>query len=189
MSRLDDELKVAFRREDPSQDFLARVLEQVNRAPAPQPRLWQRFADLFQAQKFRWVALGATAALVVAISAAGYLRIHQTAIEESSNAGAVVATAPGPEAGSGQSNAEIEKAPSVPPVQQPATFVGKRNSARPTRKAVAFRNVARPSPEAEAAKERVLFALQIASNTLNDAQKAIQEDDGPQEKPEPLHNR
>ena len=53
---------------------------------------------------------------------------------------------------------------------------------------VAIRKQQRPSPEAEAAKERVLFALQIAGATLNDAQKAIQ-DSGPKDKPEPLSNR
>ena len=42
------------------------------------------------------------------------------------------------------------------------------------------------SPEAEAAKEKVLFALQIATNTLNDAQRAIQYDTN---NPEPERNR
>ncbi|HKP85904.1 MAG TPA: hypothetical protein VJZ26_07405 [Blastocatellia bacterium] len=193
MSRLDDELKIAFRREEPSPDFFERVLERINSSPAPRPSLRERLAAFFHAPKLRWVAIGATAALLVAISAAVYLRGNQTAVEESAKA--VELPVPTKDAGAGQSGsqvdkAEVDKGAGVLTVNQAAANAGQRPPARPKRRTemIARRVAPRPSPAAEAAKERVLFALQIASATLNDAQKAIQED-GPQEKPEPLNNR
>ena len=44
MSRLDDELKIAFRRQEPSPDFAARLLERINSTPEPRPSFWQRLA-------------------------------------------------------------------------------------------------------------------------------------------------
>ena len=46
MSRLDDELRNAFKRQQPPADFTARVLERVARQPEPRPSLWQRLAAL-----------------------------------------------------------------------------------------------------------------------------------------------
>jgi hypothetical protein len=46
-----------------------------------------------------------------------------------------------------------------------------------------------PSAEAEAAKEKVIFALQITSEALNDVQRAISDDHTRDENPEPVHNR
>ena len=45
MSRLDDELRNAFRREPPPADFTERLLARVAQQPAPQPRWWQEACD------------------------------------------------------------------------------------------------------------------------------------------------
>src|SRR5215475_7030003 len=82
MSRLDDELRKAFRREQPSADFTQRLLEQVAMQPLPKARWWQRLATLLEPPKLRWVAIGVTASLLLAIGAAQYQRINSVVTEE-----------------------------------------------------------------------------------------------------------
>jgi anti-sigma-K factor RskA len=182
MSRLDDELKIAFRRQEPSPDFTARLIERINSSPAPRPDFRQRLAAWFSMPRFRWVAIGATAVLLVAIGVAEYGRLHQTTVKDD---GKLTAVNP---AGTGvdQINEWGNKAPKVDASERPRTHLREPRKFRLN--AVAIRREPQPSPEAEAAKERVLFALQVAGATLNDAQRAIQ-DDGPKDKPEPLNNR
>src|SRR5437764_1442830 len=69
MSRLDDELKVAFQRREPSADFAARVLARLDEAPArlAPPSLWQRLASWFAIPAWRFAAAGAMALLLIAI--------------------------------------------------------------------------------------------------------------------------
>lgn len=181
MSRLDDELRMAFRREQPSPDFTDRVLKQVARQPAPRVRWWQTLAALFQPPKLRWVAIGATAALLVAIGAAQYARLHPAVIDENGK----FATAPTPESGGntgGASRPDPREGPAPKLEPKPRRNFNHRLVAVSNR----TRNNARPgiqvvNPEAEAAKEQVMLALQIASTTLGDAQKAIRDDgDKPQ---------
>src|SRR5437868_10837414 len=69
MSRLDEELKVAFQRREPSADFAARLLARLDEAPialAP-PSLWQRLAGLFALPAWRFAAAGAMAVLLIAV--------------------------------------------------------------------------------------------------------------------------
>jgi hypothetical protein len=191
MSRLDDELKIAFKRQEPSLDFTARVLERINQASAPKPTFRQRFAAFFEMPARRWAAVGlATAALLVAIGVMQYGGAHQQAAQVGEGIQAGIKSPSFPNTGM-----DVRKPDDVnQPLTAPnPTLVGTPRRQRPhrlTQQLVADKGKQepRPSPEAEAAKERVLFALQIASNALNDAQKAIQEDSR-QEKPEPLHNR
>jgi hypothetical protein len=188
MSRLDDELKIAFKRQEPSLDFAARVLERINQAPAPKPTFWQRLATFFEMPARRWATVGlATAALLIAIGVARYGGVHQQAAQVGDGVQAVIQTPSVP-----SKDVVVEKPggtshPTIAPHPIRVNPPRRHHEHRATRELVA-RQEPRPSPEAEAAKERVLFALQIASNALNDAQKAIQEDNG-SEKPEPLHNR
>src|ERR1044071_2353373 len=82
MSRLDDELKIAFKRQEPSMDFRARVLERINQAPAKQPTFWQKLAAFFEMPARRWATVGAaTAALLVAIGVMQYGGVHQQAAQ------------------------------------------------------------------------------------------------------------
>ena len=66
MSRLDDELRKAFRREPPPVDFTTRLLERVARQPQPKARLVGQIAMLLDPPKLRWVAIGVTASLLLA---------------------------------------------------------------------------------------------------------------------------
>src|SRR5215216_6472894 len=96
MSRLDDELRVAFRRREPSTDFAARVLERVNETPAPKKNWWQKLAELFEMPRVRWVAIGVAASLLVAISLAGYSRLNEKPAKDSAS---VASTSTAPETG------------------------------------------------------------------------------------------
>lgn len=68
MSRLDDELRLAFKREEPSADFTARLLARIAAAEKPQPTLWQRLREFFSPTVMRWAI--ATAALLLAAAVA-----------------------------------------------------------------------------------------------------------------------
>lgn len=189
MSRLDEELKIAFKRREPSPDFTARVLERINQAPAPKPTFWQRLAAFFEIPARRWAAVGlAAAALLVAIGVMQYGRLHQQIAQVGDGVQAVMKTPSVPIQSVEPNRANSASQSTNAPRATPINTTQRHNERRATRHLVAYKQEPRPSPEAEAAKARVLFALQIANNTLNDAQRAIQEDNR-QEKPEPLHNR
>lgn len=180
MSRLDDELRMAFRREQPSVDFTDRVLERIARQPVPKLKWWQTLAALFQPPKLRWVAIGATAALLVAIGAAQYAKLHPAVIDD----GGKMAGAPKAEGGSNATSDggsvtpdAMHQAPAPKLEPKPQRNVDRHLVAESNRKP----NHARPkdrviNPEAEAAKEKVMLALHITSSTLNDAQLAIRDD-------------
>src|SRR4030095_15424743 len=82
MSRLDDELRNAFRRESPPADFTERLLARVAQQPARQPSWWQKLALLLNPPKPRWVAIGVTASLLLAIGAAQYSRLNQVVVND-----------------------------------------------------------------------------------------------------------
>ena len=187
MSRLDDELRMAFRREQPSPDFTDQVLKQIARQPAPRVRWWRTLAALFQPPKLRWVAIGATAALLVAIGAAQYARLHPAVIEDSGKV--ADAGEPKPEAGGNTAvGAGGVKAPEIVP-EAPAPKLEPKPHRNFNHRVVAVsnrtRNNAPPgvrvvNPEAEAAKEKVMLALYITNTMLSDAQRAISDADKPQ---------
>lgn len=178
MSRLDDELRMAFRREQPPVDFTDQVLEQVARQPKPKLRWWQPLAALLQPPKLKWVAIGATAALLVAFGAAQYSQLHPPVIDDSGKVAGI------PDAGGGNAaggigavkpptpvrEAPVPKLEPKPRVERHLVAVSKRRrqDTRPKNRVV--------NPEAEAAKEKVMLALHITSAALNDAQRAIQDD-------------
>ena len=212
MSRLDDELKVAFQRQEPSPDFAARVLARINEAPAVQakPSLWQRLSGMLAAPAWRYAAVGAMAVLLILIGIA-LLRASRTATV--GNDSSPQAISPGKTAGETQ-NADTQASNGaaqgtiagsgagqrVPDRNAQANPPGARAEAATKPHAVKSYRAVRhfapviarqspPSAEAEAAKEKVLFALQITSEALNDVQRAISDERAPAEKPEPVHNR
>ena len=209
MSRLDDELKIAFRREAPSADFAARVLARINEAPAPQPQptVWQRLAGLFAMPTLRYAAVGAVALLLIIIGlallrtprTAGVAPAPQVAGSPDNPASAAPGADPtAPEKNGGSLNAKSNApggdsgAPARSATAQthvgppPRTGDGHRQAHH---HAPVVAQQAPPSAEAEAAKEKVLFALQVTSEALNDVQRAISDDGGKDEKPEPVQNR
>lgn len=177
MSRLDDELRKAFRREQPSVDFTQRLLEQVAMQPLPKARWWQRLAMLLEPPKLRWVAIGVTASLLLAIGAAQYQRLNR-AVTEVNNQHATGSQAPP----ASPATEDLEKKSA--PIRQdsvaarPDTVV--RHSAKPPvrhRALVASTQKAEElKSEGEAAKEKLMFALAIASSALSEAQKAVHDD-------------
>ena len=177
MSRLDDELRNAFRRESPPADFAERLLARVAQQPARQPRWWQRLALLLEPPKLRWVAIGVTASLLLAIGAAQYGRLHQVAVNDS---GKVAKNDPAPEAGSKDSvGAERDHPPQDAPITtaKPAPHNRRVAPFMTHRLAQARHHVDRElQAEGEAAKEKLMLALFLASSALNDAQKAIHDD-------------
>src|SRR6478672_4448901 len=89
MSRLDDELRVAFKRQEPSADFAARVLARIAEAkePQPAPTFWQRLRDFFSPTVMRWAV--ATAALLLAVAVAFVLVQNRSHNSESAIASSV----------------------------------------------------------------------------------------------------
>ncbi|MFY9557148.1 MAG: hypothetical protein WAV47_20760 [Blastocatellia bacterium] len=181
MSRLDDELRNAFRREQPSDDFTGRLLERIAQQPAPRPRWWQRLAPLLEPPKLRWVAVGVAASLLLAIGAVQYSRMNQDVVKDD---GSIAKSGPTPSqtakpetsgGGPAVDQAEPNKPRSNGVSKQP------RSSGSVSRNRLAIARSMRQREqqlrlEGEAAKEKLMYALSIASATLNDAQKAIHDD-------------
>ena len=177
MSRLDDELRKAFRRDQPSADFTARVLERVAQQPAPRARWWERLAAMLNPPKLRWVAIGVTASLLLAIGAAQYQRLQQSVVSDD---GKTAENAPPP-----ANSPEPTKALPAQPREEKAALTPKERyslnlarSSSTNRRRVAPR-VERETvlrAEGEAAKETLMLALSIASSALSEAQKAVHDD-------------
>lgn len=174
MSRLDDELRKAYRREQPSVDFTARLLERVAQQPAPQPRWWQRLATLLDPPKLRWVAIGVTASLLLAIGAAQYRRLNQVVVDDS---GKISGINPAPEASGTSSGADKNHSLQDPKITTPKP--ARRNAPSTTNHRLAparHQEDRELKAEGRAAKEQLMLALSIASAALNDAQKAVHDD-------------
>jgi len=209
MSRLDDELKIAFQRQEPSADFAAHVLARINEAPAPQARLtvWQRLARMFAMPTLGYAAVGAMALLLIIIGVARLRSPRPAGVENNppqlagshgnpaSEKPGTGSTAPDQsipgKAASGKPEDGANASASSTTAQNQTALsprpVGGRRQIHHHAPVVARQSP--PSAEAEAAKEKVLFALQITSEALNDAQRAISDDRPNDEKPEPVHNR
>jgi len=210
MSRLDDELKVAFGRQEPSPDFAARVLARINEAPAAQakPRPWQRLSRMFAMPAWRYAAVGAVAVLLVLVGLALLRSQRTTTVRnessplagsndkagEKANDGTATAPEKTPASNDGLSAPDRGEQAVATPAYVRATAPPRPRAVRSSQPVVhhaplTATRAPQPRAEAEAAKEKVLFALQITSETLNDAQRAISDDQTRDEKPEPVQNR
>ena len=166
--RLDDELRNAFRREQPSADFTSRVLERVAVEPPPRLSLWQKLAMLLEPSTLRWVAIGVTASLLLAIGAIEYSRLHQGVVNEKETS-----ASPTQEASTPGTDQLLSSGNEKTASKRVAPFTAKH------RPALARHQEREMRAEGEAAKEKLMLALAIASSALSDAQKAVH-DDGPQ---------
>jgi hypothetical protein len=177
MSRLDDELRNAFRREPPPANFTARVLERTAQQPSPRPRWWQKLATLFEPPKLRWVAIGVTASLLLAIGAAQYSKLRRTAVDENARVAGVQASdeANSPTVTPDRNNQPKDLATLGPkPVQD---IKRGATSSRGHRLALArYQKERELRAEGEAAKQKLMLALSIASATLNNAERAIRDE-------------
>jgi hypothetical protein len=178
MSRLDDELRKAFRREQPPVDFTARLLERVAHHPTPRARWWSRLATLLDPPKLRWVAIGVTASLLLAIGAAQYSRLNYGVVDDN---GKIAKNDPAPEASStGSVTADKNHSPQDVAITtaKPAQNIKRAAPSSTNHRLVQARHqeARELRAEGEAAKETLMLALSIASSALNDAQKAVHDD-------------
>jgi hypothetical protein len=91
MSRLDDELRNALRREDPGEDFTKRVLERA--AALPAKRNWrERLPAVFGPAGNRWAAGALAASLLIGVGGVEYRRQQRMRAEgEAAKAQLIVA--------------------------------------------------------------------------------------------------
>jgi hypothetical protein len=183
MSRLDDELRNAFRREPPPADFTARLLARVAQQPAPKPRWWQRLAMLLEPPKLRWVAIGVTASVLLAIGAAQYSKLHRVVVNDNDKIAHVTPLSEGGGSGSPSAAGTLGGDQANDHAARSGTASKPRHSGfvSTTNHRLALVRLHKERElraEGEAAKEKLMLALYIASSALNDAQKAIH-DDGP----------
>lgn len=168
MSRLDDELRKAFRHETPSADFTERVLKAVAAAPAPKRSWWDELLSLFATPKVRLVAVGVAATLLIVLWATQSQRVQIPDVKDSRagtenpvNPPDDVAPAP-----TQKELANVEPGKAVVPQHQ------KHRQIRP-RARVSERRLEVAKSEGEIAKEQLMLALHIAGASLNEAQKMV----------------
>lgn len=190
MSRLDDELKLMFQRQEPSADFSERVMARIQPKAQPRPSLWQRLIAFFQPNAVPWAVAAAAILLVAIIGFTQYQRLRgsapdtQIAVDgqrapENKNG----APAPPDSAGAqgadrnpgtlqGDKRAEGFAPKRVVPVHHQK---GTRQPSHRLKyvKAPAANDLVASQPKSagELAKEQLLKALFIASATVNEAKK------------------
>ncbi|HWC76726.1 MAG TPA: hypothetical protein VG778_04655 [Blastocatellia bacterium] len=174
MSRLDDELKNAFRAEEPSSDFTDRVMKAVAAAPPPKKHWWHELRDRFAHSNGRWVALAVAATLLIALAASQY-RKPQVTGQEQARAVEVEPAKPAP------TPEKVIPAPeSVAPAYEKVDNANRKRRPTPRHHQERLVNndaqvvtATQPAPksEGEIAKEKLMLALHIASASLNEAQK------------------
>jgi hypothetical protein len=178
MSRLDDELRKAFKREQPPADFTERLLKLAAQQPEQRARWWQRLATLMELPKLRWVAIGVTASLLLAIGAAQYRKLNETVVSDNNK---VATGTPAP-----QSTENTHRAVTSPDRTNVEPKRGISNAKGTTKRAprpanqriepARYRQERELRAEGQAAKETLMLALSIASSALSDAQKAVHDD-------------
>ncbi|HVF91104.1 MAG TPA: hypothetical protein VNH22_13630 [Blastocatellia bacterium] len=189
MSRIDDELKLIYGRKEPSPDFTARVMQQIAARqtvapPVSRKGLWQTLRELIEIPpgrpKFRLAAAGFAACLLVALFAAQYARREAPTAggpEVAGQAGAPSGpTTTGGAAGSEKVIAGGYVRPTAIPARRVAVRKHAHNIARSNERVREEPVDEKTLAEGNAAKEKVMLALQIASSTLNEAQRIVQGD-------------
>ena len=197
MSRLDDELKLAFRRQEPSADFTQQVMARLARQAKPQKlSLWQKIIGLFQMPTMRWAMAGAAILLIAVIGVIQYQRSNHR--DDRGQTASTGDTTPGNNKSQplSASNANSNSNPAIQPgqVENPTPIVTTPEAPRRVqhvahkikRKALPRRfktdsvvpegQVAIDNPKAmserergEQAKEQLYKALAITSSLLSEA--------------------
>jgi len=178
MSRLDDELKKAFRRVPPPADFTSRLLERIAQQPAPKPRWWQRLAMFIEPPKLRWVAIGVTASLLLAIGAIQFSNMRRVPTEDKSLIAQTGTSEKSEEKAANTPDNSHLAAGAVTPTQVPQSIKRTVSSTTSHRPVMSRSQRAELRAEGEAAKEKLMLALSIASSALSEAQKAVHDDGG-----------
>jgi hypothetical protein len=175
MSKLDEELRAALKREEPSADFAYRVLAQVRALPPPKPGWRQSLLTLLRPPKLVWVAAGLAACLLIALGVQG-LRGYERAAAETEKVIAGEAARPAQQDQASTTQGTVSQSqPEVAPKPEPEMISKHIRHHR--------RSVAKEDPdemEARKAMEQLELALYIASTKLNAAQKAVYKVDNPE---------
>ena len=174
MNHLDDELRLALRREDPPPDFAERVLDRLDA---------ERRASESPARSRRSPLYGLAAAAALALMALAGLWVASLLSNGRKAAGPPVAEAPPSVSEEGnkvtnrheQPDDEPHKSAAAPPRSPSLHRVARRGersrAPQAGRQAVSDLSAA----QAEAAREQLMLALRIAGAKLNMAQRKIQE--------------
>ena len=169
MSRLDDELRKAFRRETPSADFAERVLKAVAAAPAPKRKWWDELLSLLATPKVRLVAVGVAVSLLIVLWATQSKRV-QVPDKTDSRAGVERQVIPTP-APDNNMAAPKEVANNGTERDQVAPQHPRHSPIKPRRYVSERPEIAKS--EGEIAKEQLMLALHIAGASLYEAQRMV----------------
>jgi len=166
MNKLDEELKIALRREEPSADFAHRVLAQVRGLPPPKRGWRQSLLTLLRPPKVIWLAAGVAACLLIAIGVRG-LRAYEHSTVEGPKTVASDANRPtelpAPLEVPKENVAPQPEPRAVPVKVMHVIYRHRRHTLKPDREEI----------EARQAMEQLELALYIASAKLNVAQRAV----------------
>jgi hypothetical protein len=194
MNRLEEELRITLRREPAPAGFVEKIVERVAKEPV---KSRSSFLDRWRQAWFGWFEIsrpamrGAVAAAVILL-AVGLLAFWMTRSGEraaTSDQEQVAQTAPANPAASDSRAEQRTPQPNAGSVDPgDSRLVRTRAEPSKSRRIVRTQSDSRvrnaperiqhhPSSEAEAAKEQVMLALQIASSTLGDVQRSVQEAD------------
>ena len=72
MSYLEDDLKMALRREEPPEDFAGRVLARVAAPSQPKLNWWRDLGLVFRPPRVQWVALSVLASVLIPVASIQY---------------------------------------------------------------------------------------------------------------------
>ena len=168
MSRLDDELRKAFRRETPSADFAERVLKAVAAAPTRKRSWWDELVSLLATPKVRLVAVGVAASLLIVLWATQSRRLQSPDANKESSVAQEKQVNPALDNNTIAPNESVKGAPK--------TDVALQHRPHRRRKTDGQLSERRPEvakSEGEIAKEQLMLALHIASASLNEAQRMV----------------
>lgn len=171
MSRLDDELKLALAREEPSAEFANRVLERIASRGAAKASWWGKLLSVTRAPRVRWIAIGVAAALLVVFVGSQYRwppdqNIEQRQLEAKEQ------PSPTPDVPDHTAPQSLEGRELVAAIGSNAGNVGANpagTKANDQARRAQYRREQELRAEGEAAKQQLMMALEVASTTLNGA--------------------
>jgi negative regulator of sigma E activity len=81
MNPLDDELKRALQRKEPSADFEGRVMRRIRSLPPPGAQWWEKVFSPFRLPQWRWAAAAAMVCLGAWLGVAQYQKEQEARLQ------------------------------------------------------------------------------------------------------------